>query len=77
MNAGSSILLRRVNASGVDHSGGPVTRSAMDVIRHRLEMNFTRPPDTNDSTGTPVAGKMRRTRSASRPARARFKPELC
>jgi hypothetical protein len=31
----------------------------MDDIWHRLEMNFTRPPDTKDSIGTRVASKIR------------------
>jgi hypothetical protein len=31
----------------------------MDVIWHRLEMNFTRPPDTKDSIGIRVASKIR------------------
>jgi hypothetical protein len=34
----------------------------MDVIWHRLAMNFTRLPDTNDSIGTRVASKIRRKR---------------
>jgi hypothetical protein len=32
----------------------------MDVIRHRLEMNLTRPPNTKDSIGTRDASKIRK-----------------
>jgi hypothetical protein len=61
-NATGAAAASRAPASTWSASGGPATRSAMDVIWHRLAMNFTRLPDTKDSIGTRVASKIPRKR---------------